>query len=154
MHFCFIFRMFAFQSIHGSHFSCHFWLHFSVHSNHSSAKQPKVIQKWLLWTTLFGQYTNKNEVKNDVKNGYCEHPGKHKCILHGPQQCWQVLCTFKLHLKGPHEIFIVSSSPKWAHCWQSVKTYWALNYVLHKNKCILHTIYLPVELAPTVHSRR
>ena len=60
MHFCFIFRMFAFQSIHSSHFLCHFSQHFLVHSDHSSAKHPKndpkmkskMSQKWLLWTTL------------------------------------------------------------------------------------------------------
>jgi hypothetical protein len=68
-----------------------------------------------------------------------------KCIWNGPWQCWQVLSTFKLHLKGLCEIFIVSSSPKcqWAHCQQSFKTYWASNHVLHENKYILHTTYLP-----------
>jgi hypothetical protein len=45
MHFCFIFRMFVFQSVHGSHFSRHFSHHFSVHSDHSSAKHPKMFQK-------------------------------------------------------------------------------------------------------------
>jgi hypothetical protein len=30
---------------------------------------------------------------------------KQKCILHGLRQCWQVLGTFKLHLKGLGEIF-------------------------------------------------
>jgi len=51
MHFVVIFKMFVFWSIHSNHFS----LHFLVHSDHSSAKQPKMIQKWsqkwLLWTT-------------------------------------------------------------------------------------------------------
>jgi len=46
MHFCFIFELFVFQSIHSSHFSLHFSFHFSVHSVHSSAKHPKMIQKW------------------------------------------------------------------------------------------------------------
>jgi hypothetical protein len=45
MHFYFIFQMFAFQSIHSSHFLLHF-----SHSDHSSAKQPKMklkmSQKW------------------------------------------------------------------------------------------------------------
>jgi hypothetical protein len=35
MHFWFIFRMFAFQNIHSSHFLVHF--------DYSSAKQPKMI---------------------------------------------------------------------------------------------------------------
>ena len=41
MHFYFIFQMFAFQSIHSSHFSLHFSLHFSVHSDHLSATQRR-----------------------------------------------------------------------------------------------------------------
>jgi hypothetical protein len=45
MHFYFIFQMFAFQSVHSSHFLLHFSHHFSVHSDHSSAKHPKMIQK-------------------------------------------------------------------------------------------------------------
>jgi hypothetical protein len=45
MHFCFIFQMFVFRSVHSSHFSHHFLFHFSDHSDHFSAKHPKMIQK-------------------------------------------------------------------------------------------------------------
>jgi len=39
------FVVFAFQGVHGSHFSCYFSCHFSDHSDHSSAKHMKMSQK-------------------------------------------------------------------------------------------------------------
>jgi len=63
MHFCFIFVIFAFQGVHGSHFSHHFSFHFLDHSDHflpimwkwaknEAENELKMAQKCLLWTTL------------------------------------------------------------------------------------------------------
>jgi len=77
---------------------------------------------WLILGFILGSFSHvwkkndlndlKNGMKNDVKNGYCEHPGKQKCILHGPCQCWQVLSIFKLPLKQLGEIIFMNWSLK------------------------------------------
>ena len=67
--------MFAFQSVHSSHFSCHFLFHFLDHSDHSSAKQPKMIWKW-------SQKWAKNGPKMaTVNNPIIQHAvqGMHSC---------------------------------------------------------------------------
>jgi hypothetical protein len=46
-HFCSFSGCLHFRAFHSSHFSIHF--------DHSSAKQPKMSQKWLLWTTLLNE---------------------------------------------------------------------------------------------------
>ena len=59
MHFCFIFKIFAFRSVHSSHFLFHFLFHFLIIFLPNSENDPKMrlkmSQKW-------------------PKNGYCEQP--------------------------------------------------------------------------------
>ena len=59
MHFCFIFKIFAFQSIHGSHFWFHFLFHFLIIFLPNNENDPKMKLK-MGWKW--------------VKNGYCEQP--------------------------------------------------------------------------------
>ena len=59
MHFCFIFKIFAFWSVHSSHFWSHFLFHFLIIFLPNNENDPKMrlkmSQKW-------------------PENGYCEQP--------------------------------------------------------------------------------
>ena len=100
--------------VHSKHFGSVwliFWLIFTClaeeWSEWSEKWNKKWCEKWLLWIPQKAKITKMMQ----------------KCILHGPQQCWQVLGIFKLPLKQLSKIIFTGWSLKLVVSPHSLQTY-------------------------------